>query len=165
MPTSMIAERLHLFLQEHHIAHEVMEQPAGSGGVPPTLADDEDGAVPVTAWVLAIGEQYALLVLPTGQPPAIGLLNQRNTGRRIRLASEAEIRHLFPDCEPEAVPPCGELYGVPVYISDELAPAKVFFCVAGRTDTWLRLDRNAFERLAQPHWLALPPAGTDEHVF
>ncbi len=41
-------------------------------------------------------------------------------GRGFRLASEAELRTLFPDCLPGAVPPFGPAYGVPTIWDESL---------------------------------------------
>ena len=38
----------------------------------------------------------------------------------VRLATEEEIKRLFPDCELGAMPPFGTLYGLPVYVDRSL---------------------------------------------
>lgn len=160
-----IAEYVAAFLDAHRIPHEIVTDPATRASQPPDRGEQRDEGLWVSAWVLAIGERYALLVLPMHQPPALGLLNQRHQGHRVRLASETEIEHLFADCDEDAVPPCGAPYGVPVYVSDELATNEQFICPSGRAGTWLRLDREAFEQLAQPHWLTLPPDTASTTLF
>jgi len=39
----------------------------------------------------------------------------------VELIEEQECPQLFPDCQPGAVPPFGELYGLPVYLHEALA--------------------------------------------
>ena len=40
---------------------------------------------------------------------------------RVSLMSESEFRGRFPDCETGAMPPFGNLYGMPVYVAESLA--------------------------------------------
>lgn len=157
----VIASRLHAYLVSHGIAHDV-------------LADDAErrrwmaraeGATLVACWPLAIGERYALLVLSADESPATESLNRHHDGTRVRLASETEIEHLFPDCDVDAIPPCGDPYGLPVRVSDKLASATSFICPAGRRGAWLGLDRVGFEQLAQPRWVTLPPVGGEVRIL
>src|SRR4029079_15531440 len=47
------------------------------------------------------------------------------TGRvRPRLAHDAELPGLFPDCEAGAIPPIGALYGLPLFLDACLVRAK-----------------------------------------
>ena len=39
----------------------------------------------------------------------------------VRLVPEAEFKHIFPDCEPGAMPPFGNLYDLSVLVSPDLA--------------------------------------------
>jgi Ala-tRNA(Pro) deacylase len=40
--------------------------------------------------------------------------------RTLRLAGESELRWLYPDCEPGAMPPLGPLYNQPVFVDRTL---------------------------------------------
>lgn len=42
-------------------------------------------------------------------------------GEKVVLMGEQECNETFPDCEAGAIPPFGELYGVPVYMEKALA--------------------------------------------
>ena len=55
-------------------------------------------------------------VVPAPSVVNLDRLLELASGRDIRLASEEELRRLFPDCEIGAMPPFGPLYGQTVYV-------------------------------------------------
>jgi Ala-tRNA(Pro) deacylase len=92
----------------------------------------------------------AMLVLPASrradeERAAIAL-----NAKEVRLAGEEEFSSTFPDCEVGAMPPFGNLYGVPVYVDSELAEEETITFQAG-THTWtISLKYADFERLVGP---------------
>lgn len=70
--------------------------------------------------------------------------------RRADLASEAEFKGLFPSCEVGAMPPFGNLYGMPVYMSDRLARDREIAFNAGSATELVRVATQDFVRLAKP---------------
>lgn len=70
--------------------------------------------------------------------------------KEVRLADEAEFEDTFPDCEVGAMPPFGNLYGVPVYVEEALAEdERIVFRAGTHTDT-MSVRYADFERLAEP---------------
>ena len=74
------------------------------------------------------------------------LLNCQNC----RLATEEEFKDLFPDCEVGAMPPFGNLYGMKVYVTSNLADEKEIAFNAGVHTEVIKLAYEDFERLVQP---------------
>jgi Ala-tRNA(Pro) deacylase len=66
------------------------------------------------------------------------------------LASELEFTGLFPDCEVGAMPPFGNLYGVPVYVDTSLTSDEEIVFNAGTHQDTIRMKYADFERLALP---------------
>ena len=64
--------------------------------------------------------------------------------------SEQEIFELFPDCEVGAQPPFGNLYGLAVFVSPELAANEFITFNGGTHEDAVRLRYEDFQRLAQP---------------
>jgi Ala-tRNA(Pro) deacylase len=108
------------------------------------------------------GKQFAkvVMVLADGEPammvvPASSWLRLDHAGAAlhsndVRMASEIEFAPLFPDCEVGAMPPFGNLYGVPVYVDDSLARNEDIVIQAGSHTDTIRLSYIDFERLAEP---------------
>jgi Ala-tRNA(Pro) deacylase len=71
------------------------------------------------------------------------------------LAGEGEFGALFPGCEVGAMPPFGNLYGVPVYVDESLTQDKDISFNAGTHAELLRLTYEDFARLVQPRVVSL----------
>jgi Ala-tRNA(Pro) deacylase len=75
----------------------------------------------------------------------------RATGRHgLRLAPEPEFARLFPDCDAGAMPPFGELYGMPVYVDACLRRSHEIVFQAGNHREVVVMPYAEYERLAQP---------------
>jgi len=99
--------------------------------------------------VRAAGE-YLMAVLPA--PYHVGLENlERAAGRTaLRLATEAEFARLFPGCEPGAMPPFGNLYGIPVWVDQSLTRDEEIAFNAGNHEQTVHMKYADFARLVQP---------------
>lgn len=76
-------------------------------------------------------------------------------GKPTRLATEQEFGALLPDCELGAMPPFGELYGLPIYVDESLAADEEIVFNAGTHHDAIRLSYEGFARLAKPAECAL----------
>ena len=93
---------------------------------------------------------FFLVVLPANAQLDFGVL-QRMTGRReIGLASEDDLRRLFPDCEAGAMPPFGMLYNLPMYVDSSFRREPDVYFQAGNHHEVLRMKFADFERAAGP---------------
>lgn len=73
------------------------------------------------------------------------------TGRMgTRLEHESELLRLFPDCELGAMPPFGNLYGLPMWVDRCLARGPEIFFEAGNHYELVRMLWPAYARLAAP---------------
>lgn len=91
-----------------------------------------------------------MIVLPASQRVDFQVLREVTGGQNVVLASEAEFRELFPDCEAGAMPPFGNLYGMDVYVSPKLAEDEEIAFNAGSHTELMRLRYADFERLVKP---------------
>lgn len=66
------------------------------------------------------------------------------------LAEEAEFKGLFPSCEVGAMPPFGNLYGMPVYVSGLLEAHGEIAFNAGSATELVRMATKDFMRLVNP---------------
>lgn len=111
------------------------------------LPDDEEGPI-----MLVLPAPY--YVDPRKAAVAVG-------ARKVLLAEEEDFEGAFPDCEVGAMPPFGNLYGVPVYVDKALAgDDAIVFRSGTHTDT-MSVSYADFERLVEPTVaeLADPPNG------
>lgn len=68
----------------------------------------------------------------------------------VRLATEDEFKTLFPDCEPGAEPPFGNLYSVDTVVDRRLTDDEHIFFNAGTHYEAVEMDYKDFARLVKP---------------
>ena len=112
---------IHEFLREAHVPYTVVPHR------PAFTAQEEAAAthVPGRDWAKVVicfvdGEPIEA-VLPAPLTVNLDRLLALAGGSEIRLAQEEEMRRLFPECEPGAMPPFGPLYGQAVFVDVTLA--------------------------------------------
>lgn len=91
-------------------------------------------------------ERFLMAVLPATQKLDLSKLPERGA----RLATEHEFQSLFPHCEPGAMPPFGNLYGIPVFVDERLAADEEIVFQAGSHTQTVRLRFGDFARLVRP---------------
>ena len=92
----------------------------------------------------------AMVVLPASRQLDFELLRQLTGTRDVELAGEKEFAGLFPECEIGAMPPFGNLYGMDVYVSEELEDDDEIAFNAGAHTELLRLSYENYKRLVHP---------------
>lgn len=103
--------------------------------------------------------KMTMAVLPASYRVDFDLLKQVAGAKHAELASEKEFRDMFPECEPGAMPPFGNLYGMMVYASTTLAKDREIAFNAGSHMELIRLPYRDFERLVKPK---AAPLATEE---
>lgn len=144
-----MAERLRTLLDENEVRYEVTEHERAY------TAQEEAAAahVPGRNWaktvvVMADGEPV-LAVLPATRQLDIDAFRQVAGAKDIELAEEAEFRRFYPDCEPGAMPPFGNLYDQPTFVDEALRTDDDIAFHAGDHRTTVQIPYAAYERLAK----------------
>jgi Ala-tRNA(Pro) deacylase len=70
--------------------------------------------------------------------------------KEARLASEDEFISRFPECEIGAMPPFGNLFGLPVFVDPALEKDEYIYFNAGNHLQTVRLKYQDFARLVKP---------------
>ena len=71
-------------------------------------------------------------------------------GQDVRLAEEPEFRDLFPGCDTGAMPPFGNLYGLPVYADRSLERDEEIVFNAGTHTLTVKIAFRDFQALVNP---------------
>jgi Ala-tRNA(Pro) deacylase len=69
--------------------------------------------------IVRAGEDFVMAVLPATHKLDVARFARATGLREPRLATEDEFARLFPDCDPGARPPFGNLWNLPVWVDDE----------------------------------------------
>lgn len=145
-PTSSI----HEFLRESEVPYTVVPHR------PAFTAQEEAAAphVPGRDWakvvICFVDDEPIEAVLPAPLTVNLPRLLDLAGGRQIRLAEEHELRRLFPDCEPGAMPPFGPLYGQSVFVDVTLAAEPEIVFNAGTHREAIAMRWADFARSVRP---------------
>jgi Ala-tRNA(Pro) deacylase len=104
------------------------------------------------AVVMRDQEGFVVGVVPANHSLEIDWVNEE-LNRNLQIASEAEFKKIFTDCEPGAVPALGDAYGLNVIWDNDLAYTSDVYIEAGDHEHLFCLDRKSFKKLMKslPH--------------
>ena len=100
--------------------------------------------------IIKVEDGPEMLVLPANRRILIHELREMLETEHVKLASEREIRELFPDCELGAMPPVGPLYGLKVHVTESLTREREITFNAGTHTETITMAYADFERLVHP---------------
>jgi Ala-tRNA(Pro) deacylase len=96
--------------------------------------------------MLEDSEGYLMAVLPATHKVDLGAVH-RQLNRRLGLATDRELADLFKDCEPGAIPPLGQAYGIETFLDDSLDGSRDVYFEAGDHVALVHVTGNDFLRL------------------
>lgn len=134
------------FLAEQQVAYDVIAHPHTGSSMETAEAAHVPGDRVAKGVLLEDDRGYLLAVVPSTHHIEVGTLG-RQLHRSLRLASEPELKALFGDCEPGAVPPVGEPYGLTSVVEEELNSQPEVYFEAGDHEHLIRLTQAEFTRL------------------
>ncbi len=102
-----------------------------------------------TVMIIADGKM-AMAVVPATCRVDFDLLKKSIGARKVELASEAEFKDLFPDCEVGAMPPFGNLYGMDVYVDRRLSEDRTIAFNAGSHTELIKVPYADYLSLVKP---------------
>ncbi len=91
---------------------------------------------------------YVMAVVPATRRVQIHELN-KILGRQMELATEQELAQLFADCEPGAIPPVGEAYGIHTVVDDCLDQCNDVYFEAGNHEELIHVKGDIFRKLTK----------------
>ena len=145
MPTKMLKE----FLDKHHVNYLNITHTPGYTAQEIAASAHISGKHMAKTVIVKIGKQFAMVVLPANDHVNFAELKKLTGESDIDLAREADFKSRFPECEVGAMPPFGNLYGMPVFISNKLAQEHIIFN-AGSHSELMQISYDDFMRLVKP---------------
>lgn len=152
----MLAPRLHQYLDEQHAPYATLTHDRTVTAHDTAEAMRIDRHLFAKTVMLKVDGRLTMMVMPAAYRIDLTRLSLALGGAGVELAEEAQFKEAFPDCETGAMPPFGNLYGVPLLIDSRLArQAQIAFNAGSHTEA-LQMPYADFERLAKPEllWLA-----------
>ena len=71
-------------------------------------------------------------------------------GKAVSLDKEQQFKPLFPDCAAGAMPPFGNLYGLPTYVDKTLAEQDYIVFEAGTHTDAIKMTYRDYEKIVKP---------------
>lgn len=146
----MPAAQVHGLLEEHGISYETHQHPRAVSAQRLAAAEDVSGWEVAKPVLVAVGDQLAMVVVPGALQVDLDKVSRVFGGSEVRLADEEEFVATFPDCEPGAEPPFGNLYGIPVFLDEQLRARPQMLCRDGSHTETIRLAVHDYVEVVKP---------------
>lgn len=151
----MLIPRLQHFLEDNHAHFQTIPHPRAITAQEAAAAAHVSGHDLAKTVMVKLDDRLAMVVLPACERVHLGRLRHAVGAQVAELASEAEFRDRFPDCEVGAMPPFGHLYELDVFLDARLAAHDEIAFNAGTHTDLVRMPRGEFEQLARPQRVRL----------
>jgi Ala-tRNA(Pro) deacylase len=144
-----ILTRLREFLEMNKVPYSVHSHPQVYTAQEVAALAHVAGRMLAKVVMAKAGDRLIMLVMPADH--RVDLERLKGTlGNDVRLATEAEFRDAFPGCEVGAMPPFGNLFGIPVYVDRSLEADEEIVFNAGTHTMTAKLAFGDFVRLTEP---------------
>ena len=151
----MPAQKLKEFLEKNNIKYESIEHPITYSANMTAHVSHVSGKKFAKTVIIKVDGDFKMVVVPASQMVRCGHLKKLLSAKKVEIASENEFVKLFPDCEPGAMPPFGNLYGLEEYVSDQLSGDIQIAFNAGTHTELMQMKYSDFERLVHPRKINL----------
>ena len=99
--------------------------------------------------MLKSGDQHLMVVLPADHHIDLEKI-EKAIGKLVSLSKENDFKSLFPDSVIGAMPPFGNLYGLPTYVDKHLAEQDYIVFEAGTHTDAIKMSYSDYERIVKP---------------
>lgn len=105
--------------------------------------------------IIKMDGHLAMVVLPASDHVTFTKLQEATGATSLELATESEFKGKFAECDVGAMPPFGNLYGLPVFVSSKLSSQDNILFNAGSHSELVQLAFSDFEKLVKPKLVTL----------
>jgi Ala-tRNA(Pro) deacylase len=164
----MPLNKLRTFLDQNHIRYLVISHSKAFTAQGIAAVAHISGKQLAKTVIVKLDGALGMAVLPASYQVDLTALKKATGVQAAELASEREFKQHFPDCETGAMPPFGNLYGIPVYVDETLTADKEIAFNAGSHYELIQLAYEDFESLVKPLVLKFSSIRTKpqhEHVL
>lgn len=142
-------ERIEEYLNQQGARYQVFHHAPAFTAQRIAQAEHIPGKMQVKSVILHYADQFYMAVLPAVAQLDIAAFN-KVVGKSCRLATEAEFKDLFPDCELGAMPPLGSFYMIPVFADDLLEENDEIVMQAGTHTESVKIAWDDYLQLERP---------------
>jgi Ala-tRNA(Pro) deacylase len=151
----MPVKKLKEFLDSHNVKYVSMTHSPAFTSQEIAAAAHISGKQLAKTVIVKLDGHLAMVVLPAHDQVNFPKLKAAaGASSEADLASESEFKEKFSGCEVGAMPPFGNLYDMPVFVSNQLTRQDHILFSAGSHSELMQLAFSDFERLVKPKVVA-----------
>jgi Ala-tRNA(Pro) deacylase len=143
-------EDLEAYLRENKVPFQVQHHAVAYTAQEVAAAEHVPGRMLAKVVMLMADAKLCMFVLPASARVDVEKAAAVLGAKEARLAHEDEFADRFPGCEVGAMPPFGNLFGVPIYVDKSLAEDETIVFEAGTHTDTMSMKYADFERLTNP---------------
>ena len=144
-----IPKRLIECLDQNKVSYEVLQHPEAVTAQRIAQAEHVKGRHHAKVVMVKSGDQHLMMVLPADHHIDLKKV-EKAIGKPVALDKEQEFKSLFPDCMIGAMPPFGNLYGLPTYVDRSLPEQDYIVFEAGTHTDAIKMSYRDYERIVKP---------------
>ncbi|MBI5643495.1 MAG: YbaK/EbsC family protein [Deltaproteobacteria bacterium] len=145
-----ILRRLEDFLNKNKVPYKAVIHPEAYTAQEIAASMHVRGKELVKSVMIKADGRFIMAVLPASLRVDFDKLKDATGESEVKLADEKEFAVLFPDCEPGAEPPFGNLYNVDTIVDKSLAEDEHIYFNAGTHYEAVEMDYKEYEELVKP---------------
>jgi len=149
----MPVKKLKEFLDENKIRYVIIKHSSAYTAQEIAAEAHISGRNLAKTVMITIDGRMAMFVLPASYQIDFEILKDIFGTNKVKLATEAEFKYRFPDCDLGAMPPFGNLYEMEVYVAESLSQDEEIAFNAGSHTELIKLLYSDYEKLMKPRIL------------
>ena len=146
----VVAAKLKSFLDESKVRYHVLKHHEKFTSPEIAQALHVPGQLLAKVVMLKTKDRLLMAVLPANLRVDLEKFAKVADVKTCALATEAQFRDSFPDCEVGAMPPFGNLYGIPVYVDRSLTKDDEIVFEAGNHHEAIQMTYAEYANLVHP---------------
>ena len=150
-----ILTKLKEFLDANDVRYEVRSHRTAYTAQEVAAAEHVPGREMAKVVMVRDGAKYLMAVVPAPYHVDLDRVGKAAGRSGLQLATESEFAGLFAGCEPGAMPPFGNLYGIPVWVDEALTRDDEIVFNAGNHEQTVHMKFTDFARLVRPRIASL----------
>ena len=136
-------------LDGNKVSYEVLQHPEAVTAQRIAQAEHVKGRHHAKVVMVKSGDQHLMMVLPADHQIDLEKV-EKAIGNAVSLGKEQEFKTLFSDCAIGAMPPFGNLYGLPTYVEQSLAEQDYIVFEAGTHTDAIKMSYRDYEKIVKP---------------
>lgn len=150
-----MVRKLKEVLDQAKIPYEVYNHPRAFTTQEIAATQHITGRAMAKVVILKVDGSFVMVVLPSNRMVSFAHVKTGLGAKKVALTTEEQFAALFPECEIGAMPPFGNLFGLPVYLDPALERYDSIYFNAGNHLQTVKMKYEDFKRLVKPEIVTL----------